>query len=259
MASNQVTKDAKGDVITPAVQMHGFSGDSGAADQPLLVDGARDLLPPGHDDFYIGAEERKMYNIPEHMEPAWIRDDRAWKNRVPGNRESSFQRENPGGYVVKVDGAPVVCGDDLVLAVRPRGQMDKYRETEAKDAYDFQKRMLASMESEVMEEDDFDKSNEDRKRQMKAAATRRHMENGMIGQNSPSQGMNLDDYIRFRGLSADDIATEELTYARGRSSVSIDDLKQIQAEMEGGRRSTSGSGKTYSLPANVRPRNLAKS
>lgn len=258
--ADPVVKNVKGDVITEAQKMHGFDGQHVVNETIVAANGTSDRLPPGHDDFYIGEAERKAYGIPDTMEPVWIRDDRYWKNKVPGNRELSFQRENAGGYVVRVDNAPVVCGDDLVLAVRPREMMDRYREQEAKDVQDFERRMRAAQETEVMDESDFDKENDERKRAIKNANTRRHLESGMIGNASPSQGMDFETYIRNRGMSADDIETEELSYARGRSSVSIDDLKEIAAEMAGGRSVSrgGGSGKFTSLPPNVRPRNLAK-
>lgn len=220
------------------------------------------VIEKGEDEYSLTSEEKKMFGIKDSEQHCWIRDPEVWKHRAPGDSGRNFLRANAhlGGRIIYHNGATVTNGDDLILAVVPKAVIEQRRALErARD-----EELQAQIEAEKMNDDEFDPSDRSALNRRKHFNTQQHIAAGMIGPQSPSSGMPYEDYVRNRGLTAADIEREERSYSlRGMSQVELDgdEAARVIAEDRSRRASQQprgDSGKFYSLPPNVRPRNLAR-
>lgn len=224
------------------------------AESPIV---ARDRIIPGEDEFSLTDAEKKSFGIAPTEEHCWIRDDRYWGNKVPGNRQRQFLRENHGARIITVDGEPVTNGTDLILAVRPKSEVEAKAKRDAQVAADYDRRI----EREKLDDDEFDPSDREGLNRRKHLNTEAHIAAGMIGANSPSSGLAYEDYVKWRGLTREDIEREERQYSLRRYSVELDGEAADEAIAAARRgkdaRGRDSGGKFISIPPNVRPRNLA--
>lgn len=215
-----------------------------------------DRLPPGEDEFTLTPEERRQFGIKDNEQHGWIRDDRYWGNKVPGNRAREFCRQNPGGRIVTMDGEPVTNGTDLVLTARPLSEVAKRQAMDAQR----EEEHFNHIEQEIADDDEFDTKDRKRMEERKHANTLEHVNAGMIGPSSPSSGVNYEDYIRWRNLTPQQIEEEERSYSLGRFYGSEPEGEAAEAAIAAARKQNlrrDGGGKFISIPATVRPRNLA--
>lgn len=208
------------------------------------------------DQFSLTVEERKMYGIRDDEQVTWQRDPAYWKGKVPGDPIRMFQRENPGGRVIYHNGETVGNDVDVILCVRPMSEVEKARTRDQERAND-----LARQQAKQLRDDDFNKDDDARIRAQMEHNSRENMASGLIGPASPSSGMAYEDYVRNRGLSKADIEREELSFSLGNiysREISDDQAEEMMAaSRRAGGRGQGTSGKTYSLPPTIRPRNLA--
>ncbi len=210
------------------------------------------------DEFSVTEAERQKYKIRPDEQVCWIRDPAYWKGKVPGDPVRIFERENPGGRVIMYEGQHVANGIDVIMAVRPMAEVEAQRRRDQAEVD-----RIARQTSQLLRDDDFNRNDDARLRQQMQINSEQHRNAGMIGPASPSQGMAYEEYVRNRGLSDAQIEREELSYSLGPHYSKV--LSDEQAEaMEAANRRAGGrggdrgsSGKTYSLPPTIRPRNLA--
>lgn len=206
-------------------------------------------IEPGEDEFSLRPEEKRAFGIRDNEQHCWIRDDRYWGNKVPGNRQREFLRENAGARIILVDGEPVSNGTDLILAVRPKSEIEKKAARDKAIEDDYHNRI----EREKLDDDEFDSKNREALEYRKHINTVQNIQAGLIGPNSPSTGLPYEDYIKFRGLTKAQIEAEEVSYSCRRTT-----SRETNEPPDDRRQQPRGSdGKFYSLPPNVRPRNLA--
>lgn len=224
----------------------------------LLANDMSERIPPGEDEFTLTPMDKQDLGISDSEDYAWIRDDKYWAGKVPGNRFQQWRRENRApdgsmpGRMVMQDGEVFRNGTDLVLVAIPKEVKQISRDREAKEFDDWQRQIDGAQETERMDDTDFNASDRDRMKAMKHANSRRDRTSGMVG-GGPSAGRRFEDYVRDAGLTAAQMEAEEMSYARGgrtsRESNEVPAPEPRQAQRDSG-------GKFYSLPPNVRPRNL---
>lgn len=219
----------------------------------------QERVKPGEDEFSLTPEERKQFGIGDNEEIGWIRDDRYWGNKVPGNRARQFLKENPGGRLVYHEGELITNGVDLVLTARPMAEVEKLR---ARDAA-IEREYYRMQDQEQRDDDEFNPQDKDALIRRKRQNQEQFRRSGMIGPNSPSSGLAYEDYIRYRGLTLDDIKREERSYALGPFADRELSGEAAEAAIADARRQRASEaprdagGRFYSLPPTVRPRNLA--
>lgn len=206
------------------------------------------------DYFSLTDEERQEYGIKDNEQPCWIRDPRWWDRHVPGNSIPMWKRGNPGGRVITVDGQYVTNGEDLILACRPVSEVEKLLDRERKADQE-----IREENSRTRRNDDFNVADKDFLIEQAARNSQQNHEMGLIGVTSPSQGLEYEAYIKNRGLTEADIQEEAEKYALGPMYAKMVAIREEEDEAERqGRRGGRGGGRTYSIPQNVRPRNLRK-
>lgn len=216
---------------------------------------------PGEDRFSITDAEFKAWGFDTNVyEPRWVRDPRVWEDgSVRGPGATGHMREvlaqNPGSELVADEnGEWVMNGTDLILLKVPRSQIDLAR---ARDAQR-EKEYWAQIDEEQMADDEFPEGDIKRLKDLKRRNSIENHNAGMIGPASPSQGLNYEDYVKWRNLSPSDIEKEELSYSLGArasrelSGQAAEDVIRAQREQ----RRDASSGKFISIPPNVRPRNI---
>lgn len=218
---------------------------------------AVDRTRPGEDEFSLTPDELKQFGIKDTEDYSWIRDPRQWEEtRIAPGRVRQFKNENDGGRIVTFKGDYVTNGQDLILAARPRKLVE---EAQARDMQ--REREYWGYLDAGQREDDFPAHDREALLAIRHANSRANIESGRIGPNSPSHGMNYEDYVRYRGLTTKDIEAEEMLHCFGHAVQDMDDEaasaafrdNQQRRETRQGRDS---GGKFISIPANVRPRNL---
>lgn len=203
----------------------------------------------GEDSFSLTADEKQMYGIKDNEQHCWIRDPRYWTKQpgVSGDDARTLKHQVPGSRIIMHDGDYVENGSDLILAVVPKSWVEKNKAAQLQ----LEKEYHGQIDRQKMA-DDYDPNDEDNLERQKAINSANAQAAGMIGAASPSHGMPMEDYIRNRGLTAKEIEHEELTYALRRGT----DVESFMKEIS--ERPRNSSGKFVSIPANVRPRNLAQ-
>lgn len=239
------------DRSTPIKEMEGKVH---VSNDPILTsDGVSERRPEGYDEFSIDDEMASDLGIREKLaegwEPAWIRDGRYWSKHEKSDRFFEWRRANPGGIAVKVEGEPYTHGD-LMLCLRPPKVAEQVKAEQTERERAFFKEMEKSKKS-----DDFDPDDKEAIRERARANSQQHIAAGMIGTHSKTEGMGLEEAYRinFHGMTDAQmeraIEAEEIKFARGgRTYV---DREDAPAETRSG-------GRTFSIPANVKPKNLAK-
>lgn len=225
------------------------------SNEPLLTEHASaERRPEGWDEFSVDDAMASDLGIREKMkegwQPAWIRDGRYWGKHEMSDRFFEFRRANPGSEVVKVDGQPYTHGD-LMLVLKPPQiveQIAREREQREKEFY-------SEMESE-RKEGDWNPDDKEGQRRRALQNSQSHAQAGMIGTHSKTERLTLEEAysVLYHGKSKQEMAAaieaEERKWSmRGRTYVDRDEAPQESRR----------GGTTYSIPANVKPRNLAKS
>lgn len=229
-------------------------------EEPVLFTVHEAVKEPGEDEYSLTADERKTFGIKDTEQHCWIRDPEVWRQRAPGDSGRKFLRDNPAGRIIYHNGQTVTNGDDLILAALPKAIVEARREVERQRDLELQRQI----ESEKMLDDEFDPTDRAANQRRKQFNTQQHISSGMIGPQSPSSGMPYEEYVRNRGLTAEDIEREERSYSlRGYTDRELDgdEAARVIAEQRSQRASQQPrgeGGKFYSLPPSVRPRNLAR-
>jgi len=230
------------------------------ANEPILTSGTSDRIEPGEDEFTLTRMDREELGIRENEDYAWIRDDKYWAGKVPGNRFQQWRRENRApdgtmpGRMITQDGEPFRNGTDLVLVALPKEVKQIARDREKQEFDEWQRQIEGAQRTERMDDSDFNPSDRDALLRMKHAGMRNNRNSGMIG-TGPSAGRPFEAYVRDAGLTEAQMWAEELSFARGgRHGRESNDVTTPEPRAQERR----GSTTTYSLPPNVRPRNLAK-
>lgn len=264
--------------VTDKAKEHGLG--SHVANEPLYTENATaERRPSGEDMFTISDEMHAeivaagevpastMVALNTHLPDGtlatggqcsdggqyrWIRDPGWWGKRVPGNRVQEFARERPGGKPIRIDGDFVRCGDDLILAYVPGVTVDQQR----KEEIDHEAHLLREASAE-RREDDFDPKNNDQMRAQKHKNSLEFQKSGALGPMSPTQGLSYGEAREMMERRGVDIEREEQYWANPNRSVNYSDEQAEQILSQEAARSKS-SGKMYSMPQTVRPRNLQK-
>ena len=241
-----------GDKSTPIQEMQGKGFH--IHNDPILTDtGVSERRPQGYDEFTVDDDMARDLGISDQLaagwQPAWIRDGRYWSKHEKSDRFFEFRRANPGSVAVKVDGEPYTHGD-LMLCLKPPAVAEQIAREKQSREDAFFKEMMSEKK-----DDDFDPDDKSEIRRRAQSNSEQHMLAGMIGRSSKTEGMSLEEAysILHRGQSEAQmhasIQAEEIKWARGgRTYVDRDEAPQESRR----------GGTTYSIPANVKPRNLAK-
>lgn len=240
------------DRSTPIQEMEGRG--SHITNEPLITDnGVAERRAPGYDEFSVDPEMANDLGIADKLAAgwttAWIRDGRYWGKHEKSDRFFEWRRANPGGISVKVQGEPYTHGD-LMLCLKPPAIAEQIAKEKQAREDAFFKEMSAEKK-----DDDFDPDDKTEIRRRAQANSEQHMLAGMIGRSSKTEGMSLEEAysILHRGQNEAQmhasIQAEEIRWSRGgRTYVDRDEAPQESRR----------GGTTYSIPANVKPRNLAK-
>lgn len=205
------------------------------------------------DAFSLSREERAALGIKPGEGVRAVQDPRYWDKHALYNEVKKLERQ--GCRLARDEkGEMVQYGLDTVMMIVPTELMEKKRafdENREKEHFKYLNQPI------VKDEEDFDPTNPQMIQMRKLQNTEMHRQTGMIGPMSPSQGRPYEDYIRDRGLTEAQIEHEELTYALGNGYEAHTDPERIAEVMGRGKgQSRDSSGKFFSLPPNVRPRNL---
>jgi hypothetical protein len=209
------------------------------------------------DELSVTMAERKKWGIKDNEQVMHIRDPRWWTKHEPQDPARAFLRQNAGSRIIYDGGEPVSTGFDTILAVRPMEEVEKLRERERQQQIELENEGKRTRRS-----DDFDR-NAPGIEQQKYANSEAHTNAGMIGPQSPSSGVALEDYIRLQQLSAKDIEAEERLYSLGSHYAKVYSDEEAEAMETANRRAggrgneRAAAGKFFSLPPTIRPRNLA--
>jgi len=162
--------------------------------------------------------------------------------------------------MVTQNGEPFSNGFDLVLCVRPKSEVEKLRSREAAELKDYLKQH-DPLNPDHMEapEEDFDAKNLNRLKSAKRANTKLAFDNGMIGTHSPTSGLTYEEALDRLRVTPSMIEQEESKWARGPRHLNVSDEEyQSQRREQPTSPRDGGTGKFISIPATVKPRNLAK-
>lgn len=207
------------------------------------------VVEQGEDSFSLTRDEKASYGIKDNEQHCWIRDPRYWTKQpgVSGDDARILKHQVPGARIIMKDGEYVENGSDLILAAVPKAWVEKNQAEQRQR----EKEYHGQIDKQKMA-DDFDADDLDTLARQKAMNSFNAHAAGLIGTASPSHGMPMEDYIKNRGLTAKEIEREELSYALKRGTDVESFVQQLSEKPRG------SGGKFISIPANVRPRNLAQ-